>query len=82
MISIVDYQMGNLRSVQKAFEKVGVEAEITSDPEQVRKAEKIVLPGVGAFESSKSAMKTQAPELSALIIILRSTGPVLSLRRF
>jgi glutamine amidotransferase len=52
MISIVDYQMGNLRSVQKAFEKVGVEAEITSDPEQLRKAEKIVVPGVGAFEDA------------------------------
>ena len=52
MIAIVDYQMGNLRSVQKAFEKVGVEAEITSDPEQLRKAEKIVVPGVGAFEDA------------------------------
>ena len=37
---------------------------------------------VGASESSKSAMKTQAPELSALIIILRSTGPVISTQRF
>jgi glutamine amidotransferase len=48
-ITIIDYQMGNLRSVQKGFEKVGHEAVITSDPEALRKAEKIVLPGVGAF---------------------------------
>ena len=52
MIAIVDYQMGNLRSVQKAFEKVGAEVEITSDPEQLRRAERIVLPGVGAFEDA------------------------------
>jgi len=48
-IVIVDYGMANLRSVQKAFEKVGHEAIITSDPQQVSEAEKLVLPGVGAF---------------------------------
>jgi glutamine amidotransferase len=41
--------MGNLRSVQKAFEKVGFEATVTSDPKVVLEADKIVLPGVGAF---------------------------------
>lgn len=46
---ILDYGIGNLRSVQKAFEKVGVPALITSDPQQVAEAERIVLPGVGAF---------------------------------
>lgn len=49
MIAIIDYGMGNLRSVQKGFEKVGFTAKITSDPEEVREAEKVVLPGVGAF---------------------------------
>ncbi len=49
MIAIVDYQMGNLRSVQKGFEKVGHQATITSDPAVLRDADKIVLPGVGAF---------------------------------
>jgi len=48
-IAIIDYQMGNLRSVQKAFESAGHEAIITSDPAELRKAERIVLPGVGAF---------------------------------
>ena len=61
MISIVDYQMGNLRSVQKAFEKVGVEAEITSGPEQLRKAEKIVVPGVGAFEDAIAELHRRSP---------------------
>jgi glutamine amidotransferase len=49
MIAIVDYQMGNLRSVQKGFEKVGHEAVITSDPQELAQADKVVLPGVGAF---------------------------------
>jgi len=50
MIAIIDYGMGNLRSVQKAFEKVGHEAIVTSDAAQVAAASKVVLPGVGAFE--------------------------------
>ena len=49
MITIIDYGMGNLRSVQKGFEKVGAQAEVTSDPDAVTQASKLVLPGVGAF---------------------------------
>lgn len=49
MIAIIDYGMGNLRSVQKAFEKVGCDAMITSDAGEVQQASKVVLPGVGAF---------------------------------
>ena len=49
MIAIIDYGMGNLRSVQKAIEAVGSSAEITTDPDRVRHASKVVLPGVGAF---------------------------------
>ncbi len=49
MIAIIDYGMGNLRSVQKGFEKVGYEAVITSDPKVVLVADRVVLPGVGAF---------------------------------
>jgi glutamine amidotransferase len=49
MLAIIDYQMGNLRSVQKGFERVGAAAEIINEPEQIRAASKIVLPGVGAF---------------------------------
>ena len=48
-IAIIDYQMGNLRSVQKGFEKVGFAAEIVGDPRDVGPQDKIVLPGVGAF---------------------------------
>jgi glutamine amidotransferase len=49
MIAIIDYQMGNLRSVQKGFEKVGHAATITSDPRELEQATHVVLPGVGAF---------------------------------
>ena len=52
MIRIVDYGMGNLRSVQKAFEKLGIAAEIVTSPEQIASAEKLVLPGVGAFRDA------------------------------
>ena len=51
-ILIVDYGMANLRSVQKAFEKIGHEARISGDPEEVARADKIVLPGVGAFRDA------------------------------
>jgi glutamine amidotransferase len=49
MITIVDCGMGNLRSVQKAFEHLGFSAQISSDPAAVRKSAKLVLPGDGAF---------------------------------
>ena len=51
-IVIVDYGMANLRSVQKAFEKVGYPALISGDPNQVAEADKVVLPGVGAFRDA------------------------------
>jgi glutamine amidotransferase len=51
-IIIVDYGMANLRSVQKAFEKLGHAAEITSDVNRVAETDKIVLPGVGAFRDA------------------------------
>ena len=49
MITILDYSVNNLRSVQKAFEHLGHETLVTSDPETVARAQKLVLPGVGAF---------------------------------
>jgi glutamine amidotransferase len=51
-IVIVDYGMANLRSVQKAFERLGHVAEITGDPQRVAEADKLVLPGVGAFRDA------------------------------
>jgi glutamine amidotransferase len=56
MVTIVDYGSGNLRSVQKAFERLGSEARITDDPEVVSRAARIVLPGVGAFGDAMRAL--------------------------
>jgi len=49
MIAIIDYGMGNLRSVSKAFERLGCEAVVTRDPRMIADASHVVLPGVGAF---------------------------------
>jgi imidazole glycerol-phosphate synthase subunit HisH len=48
-VAILDYGMGNLRSVEKALERVGAEAEITADRERAEQADGVILPGVGAF---------------------------------
>ena len=57
MIAIIDYQMGNLRSVQKGFEKVGHTAEISSDPMVLADADRIVLPGVGGFQDAIAELR-------------------------
>jgi imidazole glycerol-phosphate synthase subunit HisH len=57
MIVIIDYGMGNLRSVQKAIEAVGSSAEVTSDPDRVKRASKVVLPGVGAFADAMAELQ-------------------------
>lgn len=54
MITIVDYQMGNLRSVQKAVQRVGGDAVITSDANEIANAQQLILPGVGAFGDAMS----------------------------
>jgi len=54
MIAIVDYKAGNLTSVKKAFDHLGAHTVVTSDPAQVAKADKIVLPGVGHFAATNT----------------------------
>lgn len=56
MIAIVDYGMGNLRSVQKALEHIGCDARITDAPKDLKSATHIVLPGVGAFKDAMIAL--------------------------
>src|SRR5215207_548730 len=65
-IAIVDYGMANLRSVQKAFEHVGVRADIISHPEQIDRADKLVLPGVGAFRDAVATLREK--ELAGPIV--------------
>jgi glutamine amidotransferase len=56
-IAIIDYGMANLRSVQKGFEHVGAAATIVSTPEQIDHADRIVLPGVGAFRDAVATLQ-------------------------
>ena len=57
MIVIIDYGMGNLKSVQNAFAKVGYKTVTTDDPNRIKKASAIVLPGVGAFRDAIKFLK-------------------------
>lgn len=57
MLSIIDYGMANLRSVQKGFEHVGAQAQIIHSAAQIRQSDKIVLPGVGAFQDAVRTLR-------------------------
>jgi imidazole glycerol-phosphate synthase subunit HisH len=66
MIAIVNYGVGNLRSVEKAFEAVGADAMVTKDAGAIRDAEKVVLPGVGAFGECANSLRASGLEASVL----------------
>lgn len=57
MIAIVDYGMGNLRSVEKAFERFGFDVRVTDNPGEFKNADKLVLPGVGAFRDAMDGLR-------------------------
>ena len=77
-IAILDYGMGNLRSVEKALEHVGAEASITDDPALVRAAEGVILPGVGAFPRAMERIRQAG--LDELITERRAAGvPILGI---
>jgi glutamine amidotransferase len=57
VLAIVDYGMANLRSVQKAFERLNISAEIISTPEEIKRADHLVVPGVGAFQDAIAVLK-------------------------
>ena len=59
MIVVVDYGMGNLRSVSKALEALGASVRVSSDPDAVAQAEKLILPGVGAFPAAMRELTTR-----------------------
>jgi glutamine amidotransferase len=57
MIALIDYGIGNLRSVEKALESVGADVQLTADPDKILAADKVVLPGVGAFGDGMAGLK-------------------------
>jgi len=66
LVAVLDYGIGNLRSAQKALEKVGADAHLTADPGLIRTAAGVVLPGVGAFGSCVDALRDVGLEDLAL----------------
>ena len=76
MIAVVDYGIGNLRSAQKALQHLGADARLTSDPEEVRTAVGVVLPGVGAFGACMNAMRASGLD-TAVLEVLAARRPFL-----
>lgn len=68
MIALIDYGIGNLRSVEKAFNAVGAQVELTDDPNIIGEADQIVLPGVGAFGDGMVGLKDRG-----LVDVIKST---------
>ena len=77
-IAIIDYGMGNLKSVKKAFAAIGFEAEITAEPAKVLKADKVVLPGVGAFRDAIEELHRTGLAQATREVVQRGT-PVLGI---
>ena len=78
MIAIIDYGVGNLFSLESSFAYIGKEAKLTSDPSEIRAADRIILPGVGAFEDA--AKKLRASGLDKVVIEeARSGKPLLGI---
>jgi glutamine amidotransferase len=66
MIAIINYGAGNLHSVNKAFEYLGAKAKITADPDEIARAERVVLPGVGAFGKAAKLLKSSGMDKAFL----------------
>ena len=72
MIAIIDYGVGNLFSLVSSFAYIGADAKLTSDPDEIRRADRIILPGVGAFEDA--AKKLAASGLDKVVIEEAKSG--------
>ncbi len=66
MIAVIDYGMGNIHSVQKAVELFNSDVRVINDPKDLEKADKIILPGVGAFKDAMDELMRTSPLLFAI----------------
>ena len=73
MIALVDYGAGNLRSVENALRKVGAAVEVTHDPDRIRRAERVVVPGQGSMKACADAMRGSGCAEALLEVIRRGT---------
>lgn len=72
MIAIIDYGVGNLFSLQSSLRYLGEDVEVTSDPDKIRKADRIILPGVGAYEDA--AAKLRSSGMAEIVMEQAKTG--------
>ncbi|MFN0183121.1 MAG: imidazole glycerol phosphate synthase subunit HisH [Aquabacterium sp.] len=79
MIAVVDYGFGNLRSLRNALEYLGAEVEVTHDPAVLEEAERIVLPGVGAFGDAMVALRERGLVQPLTRLALHQKKPVLGI---
>jgi len=78
MIAVIDYGLGNLRSVSKALESVGADVVVTSKPEEILKAKGVVFPGVGAFNKGMENLKEKGL-IDAVYGVIREGIPFLGI---
>ena len=79
MITIVDYGMGNLRSVQKAFERIGIPAKISGHHDEILGADKLVLPGVGHFEQGMKNIQSRGLFEVLNTAVLKTKTPIIGI---
>lgn len=77
-IAVIDYAKGNLKSVERGLQRAGVDAFITDDPEQIMRADALVLPGVGAFADAMAGMDATG-QRSAILTALDHGKPFLGI---
>lgn len=78
MIAIIDYGMGNLRSVEKAFNHIGSNTIVTNSPKEIQNANKVVLPGVGAYADAISCLKESGLD-QVIRNVIRDNKPFLGI---
>lgn len=78
MVVIVDYDAGNLKSVERACREVGLSAEISSDPNRIRTAERVIFPGVGAAGSAMRSLAASGVD-RALVAAFQAGTPILGI---
>lgn len=79
MVVVIDYGLGNLFSVSKAFERVGAEVVISSNPEDIRQADRIVLPGVGAFGDGMHYLRSKGIDKALTVAVIEKQKPFLGI---
>jgi glutamine amidotransferase len=78
MISIVDYKAGNITSVQRALTHLGIESVVTPDPDVLRRADKVIFPGVGQAASAMQALRERGLDAALKEVFARGT-PILGI---